>query len=79
MINSRMPPAVRAILAIVFSITAGSLPSVLHASYRGNIKNSQISAVIAKFEQISSIPRCPGQEEDITKWFKKWAHAPPPC
>ena len=73
MINLKKLPVVNAILSVVFSIACIFLSPVLQASYGENITNKQLYAVIEKFEQISSIPRCSGQEKYIAKWIEKWA------
>ena len=56
---------------LVLLAVAGS--STLFASGRAKIEGDKIMAVLEKFEQISSIPRCPGNEKKIARMLKRWA------
>ena len=49
------------------------VPSFALASGKGGIETEKISAVLKKFEQISSIPRCPGKEKKIARMLKQWS------
>ena len=75
MTNLQRPIFAIVIFAAVLSFTIAVVPPSVVASNQGSIENEKVSVVIEKFEQISSIPRCPGQEKNITEWLKKWAKA----
>ena len=60
-------------LAIILPVVMIIIPSALLASGEINIRNEKVSAVIEKFEQISSIPRCSGDEKNIAKMLKQWS------
>ncbi|MBW2469836.1 MAG: beta-Ala-His dipeptidase [Deltaproteobacteria bacterium] len=56
-------------------ITAVAAPTCVCASGNGGIESDTISAVLKKFELISSIPRCPGEEQKIVQMLKRWSKA----
>jgi dipeptidase D len=60
-------------LAIFLPFVTIIIPSTLLASGKINIENEKVFAVIEKFEQISSIPRCSGNEKNIAKMLKQWS------
>jgi dipeptidase D len=75
MINTKKLLSVFSALAIFLPFVTVTIPSTLLASGKMSIENEKVSAVIEKFEQISSIPRCPGKEKNIAKMLKQWSKA----
>ena len=73
MINIKKFFSVFAALATIFPLVTVIIPSALLASGNINIENEKASAVIEKFVQISSIPRCSGNEKNIAKMLKQWS------
>jgi dipeptidase D len=63
-----------ALVIFSFFITV-IIPATLLASDNISIKNEKVSAVIKKFEEISSIPRCSEKEKNIAKMLKQWSKA----
>ncbi|MGD2187161.1 MAG: aminoacyl-histidine dipeptidase [Desulfobacterales bacterium] len=61
--------------SIFLSFAGVFIPTTLLASGAISIESAKVSAVIEKFEQISSIPRCPGEEKNIAKMLKRWSEA----
>ncbi len=75
MIKTKKLLSVFSALAIFLPFVMVIIPSTLLASGKISIENENVSAVIEKFEQISSIPRCPGKEKNIAKMLKQWSKA----
>lgn len=73
MIKFKKPWFVFVLFAGALIFVAGALPFSGLASGKIGIEGEKISAVLIKFEHISSIPRCPGKEKKITKMLKRWA------
>ena len=65
--------AVLSAFAIFLSWVAVITPSRLFASGKIDIENEKVSAVIEKFEQISAIPRCPGNEKNLARMLEHWS------
>jgi dipeptidase D len=69
----------------ILSVFAISVPVLFFAIFfllptdravgKADIENDKRSAVIEKFEQISSIPRCPGEERNFAKMLEQWSRA----
>jgi len=75
MINTKKFLFVFSVVAIFLLFFTVIIPSTLLASGKNSILNRNISPVIEKFEQISSIPRCSGKEKNIAEMIKQWAEA----
>ncbi|MCG2775996.1 MAG: beta-Ala-His dipeptidase, partial [Desulfobacterales bacterium] len=73
MINTKKLLSAFSALSIFLSFVMVIIPSTLLSSDEISIENEKISAVIEKFEQISSVPRCSGKEKNITKMLKQWS------
>ena len=73
MTNIKKLLAVFSAFAIALPFVIVIIPSTLLASGKIDIENEKVSAVIAKFEQINSIPRCPGTEKNIARMLKQWS------
>jgi hypothetical protein len=71
--NTRILSSVFSIQFILSSIFMVIAPSVLIASDKTFIRNDKVNAVVEKFEQISSIPRCSGNERHIAKMLQQWS------
>ena len=61
--------------AIVLPSAAVVILSTLLGSDQVRIESEKVTAVIKKIEQISSIPRCPGEEKHIAKMLKQWSQS----
>jgi dipeptidase D len=62
-----------ALFAGALIVAAVAAPACVCGAGNGGIESDKISAVLNKFEQISSIPRCPGQEKKIVQMLKRWS------
>jgi dipeptidase D len=75
MLNIKKLLAVLSAFAILLSWVTVIIPSRLLASGKIDIENGKVSAVIKKFEQISAIPRCPGNEKNLAEMLEHWSRS----
>lgn len=61
------------VIIILFFFATIIIPIEVFASAKQNIQSKKVAAILEKFNQFGSIPRCTKQEKNALKWLKKWA------